>query len=116
MYSEREFNEIEDYDWITKRMIFWDWMCRKSSYATVLRDLWLTEAAMCMDERQIWESEEILYYTWIVSWRLLRTIRRKGFEKLKQQFTRQDNQNRDTTSMHVSGREVMTEQRSVTHE
>lgn len=81
--GERDFPFLDDYTWVTKTMIVWSWMCRKSLLASTLDGLWQEEKGKLMDERNEVFEERIPHFKRIMLGRtLLSTIRRLS-EKLK---------------------------------
>lgn len=69
-YGEREFQDADDYGWVSKSMIFWGWIRSKSSLATKIYDVWWDEKNKYMGECGIWYEERIPHFKWTVTRRV----------------------------------------------
>ncbi|KAK8147247.1 hypothetical protein G3M48_001945 [Beauveria asiatica] len=75
--GEREYPFLDDYTWVTKTMIVWSWMCRKSLLARTMDRLWQEEKGNLMDERNEGFEERIPHFKRIMIWRTLLSIIRR---------------------------------------
>ncbi|KAM3428746.1 hypothetical protein MY4824_008657 [Beauveria thailandica] len=75
--GEREYPFLDDYTWVTKTMIVWSWMCRKSLLARTMDRLWQEEKGNLMDEKNEGFEERIPHFKRIMIWRTLLSIIRR---------------------------------------
>ena len=76
-YGEREDKLADDYGWVSKSMIFWSWIRRKSSLVTKIHDLWWIEKNNQMEKCGIWDEKKIPHFKWTVTHRFFVTCLRK---------------------------------------
>lgn len=81
-YKIREFNEDTDYEWVTKSMIFWAWVGRRSTIPTKINSLWFEEEEKLMTKRGNCFPERIEGFNSIVFGRFYLTLGRKMASKV----------------------------------
>lgn len=91
-YGEHEFGVEDNYEWVTKKMIIWGWVCRKSSLANALRTLWGEAKEQIFAESGECYPERIPRFHRQVARRLLIDLLYRGRENLKMFFCKYPDQ------------------------